>query len=101
QAHTYQTTLKNVYGMTVVSFQYRVSYTAGGSYRGAGKYLTNVAVAPQDLYVAWGYTFNATASVPNITNAGTERAPVAGAQILVKWSIDTDMAHSEQSAGYY
>lgn len=101
QARTFETTFTNAFGMNVVNFQYRLTFTPGGSYRGLGEYLTNVSVEPSDLYVAWGYKFSAQASVPNITNAGTMRAPMAAAEVLVKWTVDTVVNHAEQSASYY
>ena len=101
QAKTFQTTFTNAYGINVVTFEYRLTYTGGGNYRGKGKYLANVTVVPSNLYVAWGYKFTAQATIPSITNAGTTQSPLAAAEILVKWDIDTVINHIEQSADYY
>ncbi len=101
QSHTYQTSIKNTYGITVIQFSYRVMFTPGGTFRGKGHYLANVTVDPANVYVAWGYTFNAQVTIPSITNAGTTASPTAAAEILVKWDIDTILNHIEQSASYY
>jgi hypothetical protein len=101
QSHTYQTSMQNMYGFNVIQFSYRVMFTPGGAYKGKGHYLANVTVDPSDVYVAWGYTFNAQVTIPSITNAGTAASPTAAAEILVKWDIDTVMNHIEQSASYY
>lgn len=101
KAYVYSVSYKNVFRMTVVRFNFRVAYTPGGSYQGTGRYLTNIHVRPQELYVAWGYKFNAKAMVPSVTNAGTQASPIGGAEVLVEWTIDTVMSHVRGSAGAY
>ena len=101
QTKTYETTCTNGFGMTVVDFQYRISFIPGGTYNGRGKYLANVTVEPQNVTVAWGFKFNAQATVPSITNAGTVRSPIAAANVVVQWSVDTVAQHQSQSAEYY
>lgn len=98
---TYETVFNNLFGMTVIDFQYRVSFIPGGTYNGVGKYLANVTVAPQYVSVLWGYKFNASAAVPTLTNAGTADAPLAAADVNVQWTIDTVLKHIQQSAEYY
>lgn len=92
---------QNLYRMDVVDFSVRVLYTYGGNVRGKGRYLTNVTIVPANLTVAWGYTFNAKASVPSVTNAGTERDPVGAAELLSTWSVDTVLKHEEGSMSFY
>lgn len=101
QSRSFETNFKNVYGMNVVTFRYRVTYTAGGSYLGSGKYLTNVSVIPTYVNVAWGFKFDAEASVPNITNAGSAKAPLAAAEVLVTWTVHSVLSHQGESSGYY
>jgi hypothetical protein len=92
---------ENLYGMTVVNFNYRVFYTYGGNVNGKGHYLTQVTVVPADLSVSWGYTFGMTASVPSVTNSGTATDPVGAAQILLNWKVDTVLKHIENTQSYY
>lgn len=101
QIHTFQTTFTNAYGINVVQFQYRVTYTPGGTYKGKGKFLANITVNPADLYVAWGYTFSVNVTIPSITNAGTTTSPIAAAEVLVSWTVDTVINHEQQTADYY
>jgi hypothetical protein len=101
QLKTYETQFSNPFGEKVITFQYRVGYTPGGTYQGQGQYLANVTVTPVNVNVAWGYAFNAQVSIPSITNAGTTTSPIAAAQILVSWTVDTIVMHTQQSAQYY
>lgn len=91
----------NLLGSTVVDFTFRLVYTYGGGLSGKGMYLTNVAFVPANLEVAWGYTYNAKSSVVNVTNAGTHDSPVAAAEVMFSWSVDTILKHSEGSSSYY
>jgi hypothetical protein len=87
--------------MNVVDFAYRVVFTAGGSLNGQGKYITNATIMPADMNVSWGFTFNANAEVPSVFNTGSSGQPVAGMQLLMKWSVDTVMSHIEQAETFY
>jgi hypothetical protein len=92
---------KNVYKMKVVEFNFRVAYTANGTYNGVGKYLSRVEIDPSILNVAWGYKFNAAGEALNITNVGTKEAPMAAMEIRLNWSVDTVLRHMQQSVRFY
>jgi len=98
---TYQVSCKNLYGMNVVNFVFRVVFTYGGKLDGKGLYIANAAVVPAALDVAWGYTFNAKAAVTNVVNAGSAKSPIAALQMDVRWSIDTAMKHSEGTENFF
>jgi hypothetical protein len=100
RAQTYRLVYKNLYGMTVVEFAYRIVYVAGGSYQGKGKYLAQITVYPETVDVAWGYKFSAEASIPTLLNHGTREAPVAGAEINVDWVIETPLKYSRNTTSY-
>jgi hypothetical protein len=100
-SRTYRYTMKNIYGMTVLDFAFRVIYIYGGSVSGKGAYLARVAVVAESLDVAWGYNFEADASVPSITNVGTLESPIAGAEVLVKWKLKTVLKSSENSSSFF
>ena len=85
----YEVIYKNVYRMTVVKFKYAVTFQYGGSYLGAGDYLTAASVTPVTLDVAWGYTFNASSFLDTITNHGSTDFPVAGATLGVSHTVKT------------
>ncbi|HAR42409.1 MAG TPA: hypothetical protein DCS07_07220 [Bdellovibrionales bacterium] len=98
---TYRVNYQNLYGMSVVDFSFRVIFTYGGKLDGKGLYIANAAIAPANLDVAWGYTFNAKAAASTILNTGTTRAPVAGIQMDVHWSIDTIVKHTEGAENFF
>jgi hypothetical protein len=101
RSRVFRTSYKNAYGMTVVQFDYRLTYTYGGSIAGTGRYLAQVSVAPADISVAWGYTLNAEAKVPVITNAGTHQSPIAAAQVEVNWKVDTVLRSIQKGQAFY
>ncbi len=101
KAFVYRTTYVNGFGVNVVDFAYRVTYTYGGSLNGQGQYLTQATIVPANLDVAWGYEFNAEASIPMVTNAGTTTSPVAGMQMEMHWTVETPLKRSESRDAYY
>ena len=101
RTRVYRVEYENFFGMTVVSFTYRVLYTAGGHVGGTGNYLANVTIVPADLQVAWGYTFNAEVDVPQVVNVGSRNRPLAGAELLLSWRVATVMKESHQSMSYF
>jgi len=101
KAFVYRTTYVNGFGVNVVDFAYRVTYTYGGSVNGKGQYLTQATIVPANLEVAWGYTFNAEASIPMVTNAGTSAYPVAGMQMEMHWTVETPLKHAQSRDAYY
>lgn len=101
QSKVYRVSYENLFGMTVVDYTYRVTATTGGSKDGVGQYITNATFQPAEVYVAWGFKFNAEAQIPSVYNMGTKEAPIAGMQMNMKWSVDTVMAHAEQTDTYH
>lgn len=81
--------IKNGTGKAVVSFAYKVVYSAGGSYNGAGKYLTNVMIIPSAVKTSFGWDFNATMKVGGIMNHGSKNDPVAGVMVLIKYQMNS------------
>ncbi len=101
QVRRYRVSMKNGYGMTVVDFTYRVQFTPGGNFEGRGRFLTNIVILPEDLYVAWAWNFSATASVPNVTNAGNIENPIAAAELLLDFKIETPLFKQRSTRSYY
>ena len=97
----FHATYKNLYGMTVIDFEYQVIYTSGGTVKGQGRYLTNVSVLPTTVTVAWGYKLNAEVSIPDVINVGTDQDPIAGAQIDVKWHVGTVFKSDDRAESYF
>ena len=99
----YRLTAKNIYGATVVDIRYQVLRTTGGSYKGAGQYLTAVAIEPLLVEVAWGYRLSMEASIieSSIVNVGTSENPVAAMTAELAWRISTPVKDSQGKAIYY
>ena len=68
---------------------------------GKGQYLTNVTVVPTKVKVFWGYDLAAQVNILKITNAGSAENPVGAIQLIVKWTLDSMVAHHERSAVFY
>jgi len=87
RSETYTASYKNMYGIEVVKFTYRVIYIYGGSLNGKGAYIGYAAIQPADLKVVWGFEFNATASVPTTFNMGTKDNPIGGMTLEMQYSV--------------
>lgn len=97
----YKVTYKNLYGMTVVEFTYGVHFQYGGKHEDSGRYLTNVQLTPVEVYVMWGFNFEASSKLVGITNVGTREAPVAAATVQLNYKSSTVFTESQSSYNYY
>lgn len=75
-------------GKEVINFKYKVLYSYGGSYNGAGKYLTGVIIIPGSVKTNFGWNFTATMRLSGIMNHGTKASPIAGVMITVKYQMN-------------
>ncbi len=82
---SYRVSYKNGFGSEVIAFTYTVYFQHGGSYEGKGQYLTSVNVEASEVYVSWGFKFDATSSLIGIANQGSVNNPVASATISVAY----------------
>jgi hypothetical protein len=101
QKRTFHVPYKNALGMTLVDFTFDVIYTYGGSYNGAGHYISGVTIVPSELNVQWGFTFNADVKVVNVTNAGSVADPLAAMQIQMHWGVVNVISHAENTENFY
>jgi len=101
KSYMYRVEYQNLYGYTVVTFHFRLSYVYGGSLNGKGLYLANVAVVPATLDVAWGYKFDASTIIGQTVNLGTKEDPEAGISLGVKWRIRTLMKDSDNTENFF
>ncbi len=81
--------IKNMAGQDIVGFTYKVVYSYGGSYNGAGKYLTAVQIVPSAVSTKFGWEFNATMRVSGIMNHGTKADPIAGVLVAIKYQMNS------------
>ena len=100
-SRTYEVSMENAYGMTVVSFAYRLVAVSGGSLDGVGKYVGYAAIQPEDVYVAWGFVFNATANAVSTYNSGTKENPIGALNLVIDYTITSPLTDIRQSQSYY
>ena len=101
QSKVYNVQYENGFGMTVVDYSYRVTYTAGGSADGIGKYITNATFQPANVSVGWGFQLDATAVVPSVFNTGSKQDPVAGMQMNMEWKVTSPVSHEQSVESYF
>jgi hypothetical protein len=97
----YQVAYENGFGVEVVTFNFRVSFISGGSYKGQGQYLTLASVQPALVDVSWGFRFDAVATVPMVFNQGTKVNPVAGMQLAMNWKVSTPIQETQQAENFF
>lgn len=98
---TYEVVYKNVYGMSVVKFRYSVMYSYGGSYEGKGAYLLGVQVTPDSVSTLFGYDFTATMKLGGIQNIGSREDPIAGATVLIEYTVSTIVKANNEVDSYF
>ncbi len=100
-SQSYRAIVKNLYGMEVVRFDYRVLFVAGGSYKGKGHYIGYATVQPIAVDVAWGYNLEASASAPVTFNMGTVSNPVAGMNLEINYKAKTVFREIAKSRTFF
>lgn len=88
---SYQLVLKNLYGVSVITFRYSVIFSYNGSYDGKGAYLTAAQIQPDYVNVLWGFDFNATMKLGGIQNQGTRANPIAAATLRMEYTASNVM----------
>jgi hypothetical protein len=97
----YNVVYENGFGMAVVDFTYRVTFTAGGNVDGIGQYITNATFLPANLSVGWGFQFDAAAQIPSVFNMGSRKDPVAGMQMNLAWKLTSPVAHEQSVESFH
>ena len=96
----YRVSYENGFGMNVVDFTYNINMSYGGSNNGKGLYLTNVQIVPQNISVAWGYTFDAKMILTGITNKGSQDSPIASATLNLSYTVSTVIKEDRNNYTY-
>lgn len=84
----YVAKVSNGVGKEVVQFTYKVMYSYGGSFNGAGKYLSGVIIVPQSVRTSFGWEFNASMKLSGMMNHGTKADPIAGVMLTIKYQMN-------------
>lgn len=86
-AYIYHISYKNMFGVRIADYRFRVMYNYDGQKDGKGRYLSNVSVSPGNIDLGWGYGLESQASVQEVFNAGTDQDPIAALNIMVFWKV--------------
>ncbi len=97
----YEVSYENGFGSTVVDYAFRVSFISGGSYKGQGEYITMATIQPTRVQVAWGFRFDATATIPMVFNQGTKSKPLAGMEMLMHWKVESPLTHIQEAEAFF
>jgi hypothetical protein len=89
---------KNLWNVKIVQFRYSVIYSYGGTYNGKGAYLTAVQIIPESVSTLFGFDFTATMKLGGIQNMAKRDDPVAGATLLLEYTVNSFMKASTQVA---
>ncbi|MGZ3725975.1 MAG: hypothetical protein ACXWQQ_09240 [Pseudobdellovibrio sp.] len=93
----YAAIYKNLYGMEVVRFVYRINVLYGGDVGGIGRYIGYTNIEPVEMTTAYLYNFDAQAKVSATYNMGSSASPVAGMMLNVTWTVKTILKSSTES----
>lgn len=97
----YKVVAKNYLGMRPVSFVFMLIFSYGGKMDEKGFYLTGAQIKPTDVQVGWGYSLDASFKVQSIVNQGSAEDPVAGAVLMIDYTIKTVMKESRQNRSFF
>jgi hypothetical protein len=82
-------TITNSFNMKVVTFEYMLMFSYGGSYNGKGAYIQNAMIIPISVNVIYGYDFNAQMKLLGISKKGTQDQPVAAEVLAMKYKVSS------------
>jgi hypothetical protein len=98
---SYLVEYKNGFGSVVISFRYSVSFQHSGRYEGKGRYLTGLDVAASQIRVGWGFNFNATSTLVNISNRGTMDQPMASATVRINYEAKSFLNEIQSAESFH
>ncbi len=97
----YRVEFKDIFGHVAGSFDYRITYVAGGGYNGKGKFLGEISFVPMNIKLRTDRSLTVRAELSDPLNYGTEEDPVAAAQMIVTWSSPTTPRFQMNSAEFF
>ena len=97
----YRVEFTNIYGGVGGSFDYRITFVYGGSYKGKGKYIGQISFVPANIRLGTDRSLNVKAELLDPLNFGTEENPVAGAELEISWSSPTTPRYQMSSVDLF
>ncbi len=101
KVRSYRVSYTNGYGSEVVAFTYTIMFQHNGDLNGVGKYVTSLRVQASQIYVAWGFNFDATSELTAISNVGSVKDPVASGIIQIAYTVKTIINESRSAQSFY
>jgi hypothetical protein len=101
QSKVYQASFVNGWGSEVVKISYRVLWLPGGQVNGVGNYIGYATITPVNVEVSWGFTLNATVSIPTVFNMGSKTAPVGGMQMTMQYRVESALTTIDQAQAFF
>jgi hypothetical protein len=89
RSEVYRVSYKNLYGVTLLDFQFRLVYSYGGRIGNVGRYLSNATLQYKKIDAKWGAVLDANVEIPQVLNIGTRENPVGGMQLTMNWTVTT------------
>mmetsp|Transcript_105762 Transcript_105762/g.256948 ORF Transcript_105762/g.256948 Transcript_105762/m.256948 type:complete len:213 (-) Transcript_105762:316-954(-) len=81
--HRFSFSMHDPLGIPFLSYDYSISFLHSGSYNGKGKYLAEVRLVPEKIWLNWGAgSLNAHVEIREVLNSGTKESPVAGITVV-------------------
>lgn len=100
-AKTYRVEYKNLFGMSVIAFDYTVYFQHSGTYEDKGSYITGLTVRATNISVSWGFEFNASSALETISNMGTRVDPKAAATMRINYQASSILSDIQSSESFF
>lgn len=101
EARQYTISYKNGFNAEVVRFSVLMTYTHSGTFRGKGKYLSDVGFLVNDYDVAPLYTLTARSEVVRTQNVGRADQPIAAMEMNMIWNVSNVLSKSQKALNFY
>ncbi|MEP7203818.1 MAG: hypothetical protein ABI894_14475 [Ilumatobacteraceae bacterium] len=88
------------WGDIVIDFEIILRYTYGATYRGGGRYITNIWIDVADSYVSWFHSLELTLEAKDPENAGSASAPLARIPISIRGKMESPKANITLQKGF-
>jgi hypothetical protein len=101
QAKQYSIVYKNGFNAEVVRFSVLMTYSYNGTYKGKGRYLSDVGFLINEYWVAPLYSLNGESEVVRTMNVGRADAPIAGMELNMVWRVSNVLFKSQNAVNYF
>jgi hypothetical protein len=97
RAKKYRVVAKNGFGYNMISFEFMIMFSYGGSYDGKGAFIADAEISATDVEVSWGYNLAADFKVKSILNQGSKENPVAATVLQISYTMKTVLKETKST----